>query len=92
MHTCDNPECCNPAHLRIGTQRENIADMHTKGRAGDCRVFGERHGMAKLSAQQVDEIHSLRSSGLTQDALAARFGVAQSHIGRILRGENRATS
>jgi hypothetical protein len=32
MHTCDNPVCCNPAHLRLGTQTENIADASRKGR------------------------------------------------------------
>lgn len=32
MHTCDNPPCCNPAHLKVGTQKENVADMIRKGR------------------------------------------------------------
>jgi hypothetical protein len=32
MHLCDNPPCCNPAHLRVATQRENHDDMIAKGR------------------------------------------------------------
>lgn len=32
LHSCDNPPCCNPGHLRFGSQRENVEDMHARGR------------------------------------------------------------
>jgi hypothetical protein len=33
LHRCDEPRCCNPDHLFLGTQAENMADMHRKGRS-----------------------------------------------------------
>lgn len=38
MHTCDNRGCCNPWHIEIGTQAENVRDCVNKGRfrAGVC--------------------------------------------------------
>ena len=32
LHRCDVPACCNPNHLSLGTQLDNIADMNAKGR------------------------------------------------------------
>ena len=87
MHTCDNRGCCNPAHLRVGFQRENIADMHAKGRYGRPRVAGERHHKAKITAADAQEIRRLYDTGqFSQAALGARYGISQPSVGRIVLG------
>src|SRR5690242_13962235 len=41
LHKCDNPPCCNPAHLFEGTQKDNALDKQRKGRGNQPR--GERN-------------------------------------------------
>jgi phospholipase C len=40
MHTCDRRSCCNPAHLKQGTQAENIRDMHARSRYDSKNIWG----------------------------------------------------
>lgn len=83
-HRCDNPVCCNPAHLFVGTPADNIADMVSKSR----QARGERVVAAKLTESDVREIRRRRSIGETQAKLAMDFGVVPQTIGAITRGEH----
>lgn len=84
LHRCDNRACCNPAHLFLGTQAENTADRHAKGR--DAR--GARNTKTKLSPEQVAEIRQLHASGRSAASIARDFGVWSTSIDRIVRGKN----
>lgn len=84
MHKCDNPACVNPAHLRLGTQAENVRDMLDKGR----KVVGEwqkRKGVEHFRSafkNQADIDLICATEGRTKE-LAEQFGVTVSTIKRI---------
>ena len=79
MHTCDNRRCVNVAHLRLGTQQDNMDDMTGKLR----HAHGERNAHAKLTAAKVRQI---RAATGTQGAIAERFGVSQGLVSMIRTG------
>ena len=79
MHSCDNPGCCNPAHLRVGIQADNVADMVSKNRQST------RKPPKKLSDEQVLDIRrTYETTNTTQTSLAKQFNVSQVMIGRIV--------
>jgi hypothetical protein len=85
-HRCDNPACCNLAHLFEGSRADNLADMRAKGRAAPMPrrdMRGENHTGAKLTAATVREIRRMLDAGNSQWELALRFGVAPSNISAI---------
>lgn len=86
MHTCDNPPCVNPDHLKPGTVAENNADMARKGRASRTGgTSGDDHPRAKLTAADVIEIR--RSKTPVAD-LCARFGVTKHAIYSVRSGKS----
>jgi hypothetical protein len=87
LHSCDVRNCCNPAHLRPGTDLENAADKMRRGRwRGGSSNPGERHPNRKLSDEIVREIRAWYAvGGWSTPVLAAAFGVHQGTIWRIVR-------
>lgn len=78
-HRCDNPACCNPAHLQIGTQSENMLDMVARGRVDFSKDCGR-----KLTPEQAAKIRSDPRSGRV---IAAEYGIGKSQVQRIKSGE-----
>ena len=70
LHNCDNPPCCNPAHLRLGTIQDNAADKVGRKR----HAFGERSGRKRLTFEQVVEMRKLVAEGWSYKDLGLKFG------------------
>lgn len=100
LHQCDNPPCVNPAHLFLGTVQDNATDKMAKGRHRYGVRYGEehwthkcpervakreKHGGAKLTATQVEEIRQLhRDTLLTEQEIADRYGISRPAVSAII--------
>lgn len=82
LHSCDNPPCVNPDHLREGNHKDNSNDKYERGRQNILR--GADNGAAKLTELQVLEIRQLLQNGISQRKIANQFQVNQRVIWNIL--------
>jgi hypothetical protein len=84
MHACDNPSCCNPDHLSIGTQTDNMRDASNKGRTVNRQDWrGSANPKAKLTAEQIEEIKRRLAAGERPVDLAREFGVGRARTTMI---------
>ena len=96
LHSCDNPPCCNPSHLFLGTAKDNAADRDKKNR--QCK--GERHwvkahpekvprgenaGKTKYTDQQVKEVLKLRKNNVPTRKIAVIIGMSRSNVLHIIK-------
>lgn len=80
-HRCDNPPCVNPAHLFLGTAKENMQDRKRKGR--NANQHGANGPRAVLLPSAVASIRARRASGVLLRVLAQEFEVTEATISRI---------
>ena len=87
LHKCDNPPCCNPDHLFLGTHKDNMRDMKEKGRAKG--LVGTENHKATLTEAQVLEIrfdnHGRKYGRIRR--LSEKHGVSRAVVDRIRRNE-----
>ena len=80
-HSCHNPPCCNPSHLRFDTRAANVADMLKAGRSNFHTA---------ITPDVIQEISERRERGASQKRLAMEYGVSDGYISEIVRGKRRA--
>lgn len=85
LHSCDNPACCNPDHLRWGTQQDNMDDLWSRGRKVSPNRTG--HWKAQFTEQQVAEIKE-KLGKKRQIDIANEYGVKRSTIADISAGRS----
>lgn len=98
LHSCDNPPCCNPKHLRWGTQKHNAQDAIERGRASKPPVnYPGRHtgkmpkganvSHAVLTDEKVKKIFRLFvDEGMTVKDIAVAVGVKHSPVYHVCSG------
>ncbi len=78
---CDNPPCCNPAHLAEGTNADNVADMVSKSRQARGSM------KSRLSEDDVLSMRKRAAAGEVLAHLAAEYDIAASLVTMIVRGQ-----
>jgi hypothetical protein len=77
-HICDRPACCNPRHLFVGTQKDNMQDCVRKGRS----IKGAKNGKVVLTEQQV---LAIRADKRPERTIAPEYGISRATVGDIRR-------
>lgn len=90
LHSCDNPGCCNPYHLRWGDQKENIKDCIKRKRKTDPPTFyGENHPTSKLTWKDVNKIRERISEGESVPQIHSDYSMVA--VNTLYRIRNYAT-
>jgi hypothetical protein len=84
-HQCDNPPCCNPNHLFVGTRAENRLDCVHKGR----HIYGSAHYFTHLTDADVIEMRRLKfEDGLTANEIGKLYNLTEDGAWWIIVGKS----
>lgn len=87
-HRCDNPPCVNPAHLFLGTPRDNMVDMCAKGRHAKVDRRGAATRRNKLTESDVITMRARSARGESSATIAAAFGVNRNTAWAAIAGRS----
>lgn len=88
-HHCDNPSCCNPEHLFLGTNADNAHDRDSKGRT----ATGDKNRTTAWNFHEKDVIlirNLVKNKELKQREIAKMFNVSPSVINNLIKGRTYA--
>ena len=84
LHSCNNPPCCNPLHLREGTQQDNMDDRKQAGN----QAHGQNHGQTFLTDEDVITARRLATGGIMIAELAYLADMSPSAMSMLVTGES----
>lgn len=76
LHECDNPACCNPAHLKEGTHLENIRHRDSKGR-----------GRSFKNTAVAPRVKQMIALGMRNRDISKALGIRNDAVSRIRHGQ-----
>jgi hypothetical protein len=88
MHTCDNPSCANPDHLRLGTQADNMQDMRSKGR--NRKGVGSYAFGARKRKLTDDDVRAIRIDDRPANEVSAHYNISEPHVYAIKARKRKA--
>lgn len=88
LHSCDNPGCCNPGHLRYGSSAENTRDCIRRDRRSDHKKHGELCHLSKITKEEASKVRQLLSEGYGVKEICEQLKIPYNAAYDIKRGKS----